>query len=77
MRIYMCTCGCPSSAQQPSNQPSPATNQTKPPTPTTTTAQKYFGAAVGKGRQGAKTEIEKLKLTETNAADAVKEVAKM
>ena len=39
--------------------------------------QKYFGAAVGKGRQGAKTEIEKLKLTETNTVDAVKEGAKM
>lgn len=32
---------------------------------------------MGKGRQGAKTEIEKLKLTETTVAEAVKEVAKM
>jgi len=39
--------------------------------------QKFFGAAVGKGRQGAKTEIEKLKLTETTCDDAVKEMAKM
>jgi 20S proteasome subunit alpha 7 len=39
--------------------------------------QKYYGTAVGKGRQGAKTEIEKLKLTELPVDQAVKEVAKM
>ncbi|EKU20482.1 20S proteasome subunit alpha 7 [Nannochloropsis gaditana CCMP526] len=40
-------------------------------------AYKFFGAALGKGRQGAKTEIEKLKLTETTCDDAVKEMAKI
>ncbi|KAM3569509.1 hypothetical protein VYU27_008394, partial [Nannochloropsis oceanica] len=40
-------------------------------------AYKFFGAAVGKGRQGAKTEIEKLKLTETTCTDAIKEMAKI
>lgn len=39
--------------------------------------QKYFGTAVGKGRQGAKTEIEKLKLMEKDLATAVNEVTKM
>ena len=37
----------------------------------------YFGCAVGKGRQLAKTEIEKLKLTHLTAREAVKEAARM
>ncbi|KAJ7541643.1 hypothetical protein O6H91_10G068300 [Diphasiastrum complanatum] len=40
-------------------------------------AYRYFGAAVGKGRQAAKTEIEKLKLSELTCREGVKEVAKM
>mmetsp|Transcript_4078 Transcript_4078/g.6693 ORF Transcript_4078/g.6693 Transcript_4078/m.6693 type:complete len:250 (-) Transcript_4078:349-1098(-) len=38
---------------------------------------RYFGTAVGKGRQSAKNEIEKLKLTEMTARQAVIEVAKI
>ncbi|KAJ3214263.1 hypothetical protein HDU67_001862 [Dinochytrium kinnereticum] len=37
----------------------------------------YYGCAVGKGRQLAKTEIEKLKLTELSVRDAVKEAARI
>ncbi|KAI9329239.1 nucleophile aminohydrolase [Zopfochytrium polystomum] len=37
----------------------------------------YFGCAVGKGRQVAKTEIEKLKLTQMTAREAVKEAARI
>ncbi|KAJ3103433.1 hypothetical protein HDU97_010179 [Phlyctochytrium planicorne] len=37
----------------------------------------YYGCAIGKGRQLAKTEIEKLKLTELSAREAVKEAAKI
>jgi len=37
----------------------------------------YFGVAIGKGRQAAKTEIEKLKLTELTAREAVYEVARI
>lgn len=40
-------------------------------------SQRYFGTAVGKGRQAAKTEIERLKLDEMTAREAVKQVAKM
>ena len=39
--------------------------------------QGYHGAAVGKGRQLAKTEIEKLKLTELSTREAVMEAARM
>lgn len=39
--------------------------------------QGYFGAAIGKGRQMAKTEIEKLDLKNMTARQAVKEVARM
>ncbi|XP_078441161.1 20S proteasome alpha subunit G1 [Wolffia australiana] len=38
---------------------------------------KYFGAALGKGRQAAKTEIEKLKLSELTCRQGVIEVAKI
>ncbi|KAL6749261.1 20S proteasome alpha subunit G [Haematococcus lacustris] len=38
---------------------------------------RYFGTAVGKGRQAARNEIEKLKLEEMSAREAVKEVAKI
>jgi len=39
--------------------------------------QRYFGTAVGKGRQAAKTEIERLKLGELSCEQGVNEVAKM
>jgi 20S proteasome alpha/beta subunit len=39
--------------------------------------QGYFGCAIGKGKQLARTEIEKLKLTELSCRDALKEVARM
>jgi len=39
--------------------------------------QRYFGTAVGKGRQAAKNEIEKLKLTEMTAEEGVKAVARI
>ena len=38
---------------------------------------RYFGAALGKGRQSAKSEIEKLDLTTLTCRDALKEIAKM
>ena len=38
---------------------------------------KYFGTAVGKGRQQAKTEIEKLSLSEMTCREGVVEVAKI
>lgn len=37
----------------------------------------YFGCAIGKGKQEAKTEIEKLNLSELGLRDAVKEAAKI
>ena len=37
----------------------------------------YHGAAVGKGRQLAKTELEKLKLSELTTREAVIEAARM
>ncbi|KAJ1558587.1 hypothetical protein HK405_013361, partial [Cladochytrium tenue] len=37
----------------------------------------YYGCAVGKGRQVAKTEIEKLKLTQLTTREAVKEAARI
>lgn len=40
-------------------------------------SQRYFGAAVGKGRQIARNEIEKLKLEEMTAKEAVRAVATM
>lgn len=39
--------------------------------------QGYHGAAVGKGRQLAKTELEKLKLSELSMREAVTEAARM
>ena len=39
--------------------------------------QGYHGAAVGKGRQLAKTELEKLKLQELTAREAVTDAARM
>jgi len=38
---------------------------------------RYFGTAVGKGRQGAKTEIERLKLSEMTCREGVMAVAKI
>ncbi|KAF3577896.1 hypothetical protein DY000_02034476 [Brassica cretica] len=38
---------------------------------------RYFGAAIGKGKQAAKTEIEKLKLSEMTCKEGVIEVAKI
>lgn len=40
-------------------------------------SQRYFGTAVGKGRQAAKTEVEKLKLGEMTCREALLEVAKI
>jgi len=37
----------------------------------------YFGVAIGKGARAAKTEIEKLKLSEMTAREAIKEAAKI
>jgi len=37
----------------------------------------YYGCAAGKGRQAAKTELEKLKFSELTAREAVMEVARM
>lgn len=42
-----------------------------------TMLQRYFGTAVGKGRQAAKTEIERLNLGELTCRQGVMEVAKM
>lgn len=39
--------------------------------------QRYFGTAVGKGRQAAKTEIERLDLSSLTCRQGVTEVAKM
>ena len=39
--------------------------------------QRFYGTAVGKGRQAAKTEIERLKLGEISSEQGVVEVAKM
>ena len=39
--------------------------------------QRFFGAAVGKGRQGARNEIEKLKLEQMSCREGIKAVAKM
>jgi 20S proteasome subunit alpha 7 len=38
---------------------------------------RYFGAALGKGRQSAKSEIEKLDLSKLTCREALKEIAKM
>mmetsp|Transcript_1033 Transcript_1033/g.2705 ORF Transcript_1033/g.2705 Transcript_1033/m.2705 type:complete len:251 (-) Transcript_1033:748-1500(-) len=40
-------------------------------------SQRYFGCASGKGRQQARTEIEKLDLKELTCAQAVKEIARI
>ena len=40
-------------------------------------AFRYYGTAIGKGRQSAKTEIERLKLSELSCREAVKKVAKI
>lgn len=42
-----------------------------------TSSQGYYGTAIGKAKQAAKTEIEKLKLDEMTAREAVKQVARM
>jgi len=39
--------------------------------------QGFFGCAIGKGKLAAKTEIEKLKLSEMTSRQAAKEVARM
>jgi 20S proteasome subunit alpha 7 len=39
--------------------------------------QRYYGTAVGKGRQAAKNEIEKLKLDQMTVREGVMAVAKM
>lgn len=47
------------------------------PSPLPACPQRYFGTAVGKGRQGAKNEIEKLKLEEMSCREGIQAVAKM
>ena len=37
----------------------------------------YFGCAIGKAKQSAKTELEKLKLKDMTAKQLIKEAAKM
>ena len=37
----------------------------------------YFGCAIGKAKQSAKTELEKLKLKDMTAKELIKEAAKM
>ena len=39
--------------------------------------QGYYGCAVGKAKQAAKTEIEKLKLADMTCRELVKEAARM
>ena len=39
--------------------------------------QGYLGCAIGKAKQAAKTEMEKLKLSDMTCAELVKEAAKM
>lgn len=39
--------------------------------------QGFFGAAAGKAKQAAKTEVEKLKMSEMTCEQVVKEAAKM
>lgn len=39
--------------------------------------QGYYGCAVGKAKQAAKTEIEKMKLSELTCREIVKEAARM
>ncbi len=39
--------------------------------------QGYKGCAIGKNKQGAKTELEKLKFSEVSARDLIKEAARM
>lgn len=39
--------------------------------------QRFYGTAVGKGRQAAKNEIEKLKLSEMSCREGIQAVAKM
>lgn len=46
-------------------------------TPSRSSRQGYRGCAIGKGRQLAKTEIEKLKLEELTAEEALVEAARM
>ena len=59
-------------------RPSPPPQPHHPPTTSSPSAlQRYFGTAVGKGRQGAKNEIEKLKLEEMSCREGIKAVAKM
>lgn len=40
-------------------------------------SQGYYGCAIGKAKQTAKTEIEKLKMKDMTMQDLVKEVARM
>lgn len=56
---------------------SPAMPARPCPAPHPLPLQRYFGTAVGKGRQGAKNEIEKLKLEEMSCREGIQAVAKM
>lgn len=69
----------PAAAPVPTNN---SLSNTHSSTITTTTtisgvAHRYFGTAVGKGRQSVKTEIERLKLDQMTCRQAVVEAAKV
>lgn len=56
----------------PPTDPNPHPHLPTPPLP-----QRYYGTAIGKGRQAAKTEIERLPLATLTCADAVTAVARI
>jgi len=41
------------------------------------TSYGYYGCAIGKGKQAAQSELEKLKISEMSCKDLLKEAAKM
>eukprot|EP00163_Fabomonas_tropica_P002632 TRINITY_DN1203_c0_g1_i1.p2 TRINITY_DN1203_c0_g1~~TRINITY_DN1203_c0_g1_i1.p2 ORF type:complete len:137 (-),score=49.97 TRINITY_DN1203_c0_g1_i1:85-495(-) len=57
--------------------PAPAPDTLTRSLPVLLLAQGYYGIAIGKGKQAAKTEVEKLKLDELTCKDALFEVAKI
>lgn len=59
------------------NRPSTHQPQPTPPPSHPTPHQRYYGTAIGKGRQAAKTEIERLPLATLTCADAVTAVARI
>ncbi len=55
----------------------PGASKTQPGLPAPCVLQRYYGTAVGKGRQAAKNEVEKLQLSEMTCREGIKAVAKM